>query len=69
MNRLYDAFNTDVMIGDHVAFVHGLNTLQRGLVTGCETIRGVMLVQLVVKNLDGTTTTLRVHPAQCVKLG
>jgi len=65
-----DAFNTELTIGDPVAFVYGVssNTLRRGMVTGVTKIRGLTFLQIVESSPDGTTTTFQIHPAQVAKL-
>ena len=65
-----DAFQNQLIEGDSVAFVFGVssNTLRRGIVTGLSTIGKTSLLQIVEDSPDGTSTTLKVHPAQVCKL-
>lgn len=70
MSQHIDAFGTELVIGDHVAFSYGLNcnTLQRGIVVGFEVIKGMTMIQIVVDRLDGSTDTVRHHSSQVVRL-
>lgn len=68
MKAITDFQGNILNLGDSVAFVQGLNILQRGVVTGLDIIRTMTMVQIVVENPDGGTTTIKVHSPQVCKL-